>query len=204
MSTMISNTADSDTRISWIIVALYTGLIFATLADVVLIMDVIERSVGDILNMMLSILPIACLALFLVYLIVVKKERQPWRYLLMGFVIASVAAIQRFIFYPAEKVHLVEYGILGWMIYHAVRVSGGGVAAGYIWTMILVLTIGTADELVQAYLPMRVFDFRDIVINFHSGLLGAVACAGLSYRWGNKSPADTDLPADSAEHGENP
>jgi len=204
MCTMISNTTDLNTRTSWIIVVLYTGLIFATLADVVLIMDVIERSVGNILGTALSVLTLVLLALFLLYLIVIKKERRPWRYFLMIFVIASVAIIQRFIFYPAEKVHLVEYGILGWMIYHAVREGGGSIVAGYFWTMALVLTIGTADEIVQAYLPMRVFDFRDIVINFHSGILGAVACAGLSYRWEDESPADTDLPTDDTENHENP
>lgn len=201
---MILKTIDSDTRISWVIVTLYTGLIFATLADVVLIMDVIERWVGDLLGTMLSVLTLVFLTLFFVYLIVVKKERQPWRYLLMVFVIASVAIIERFIFYPAEKVHLVEYGILGWMIYQAVRMSGGGVVAGYFWTMALVLIIGTADEIVQMYLPMRVFDFRDIVINFHSGILGAVACAGLSYRWESEPPVDSDPPADGVEHHDTP
>lgn len=201
---MILKTADPDTRISWAIVTLYTALIFATLADVVLIMDVIERWVGDLLGTMLSVLTLALLTLFFVYLIVFKKERQPWRYLLMVFVIASVAIIERFISYPAEKVHLVEYGILGWMIYQAVRMSGGGVVAGYFWTMALVLIIGTADEIVQMYLPMRVFDFRDIVINFHSGILGAVACAGLSYRWESKPPTDPDPPADGAEHHDSP
>ncbi|MBN1883403.1 MAG: VanZ family protein [Deltaproteobacteria bacterium] len=201
---MILHTLHSDTRTSWLIVVLYTGLIFATLADVVLIMDVIERIVGDALNTILAILPLFLLALFLVYLIVVKRERQPWRYLLMIFIILSVALIQRFIYYPDEKVHLVEYGMLGWMIYQAVRTSGGGVAAGYVWTMVLVLIIGTADELVQAYLPMRVFDIRDIVINIHSGILGAVACSGLSYQLGDESPADTDAQANDITQDKNP
>jgi VanZ family protein len=201
---MISKDTNSDIRTSWIIVTLYTGLIFATLADVVLIMDVIERAVGDALNMLLAALPLLLLALFLVYLIVVKRERRLWRYLLMFFIIASVALIQRFIFYPAEKVHLVEYGILGWMIYQAVRKSGGGIAAGYAWTIVLVVVIGTADETVQAYLPMRVFDFRDIIINIHSGLLGAVACSGLSYQSEAESSAEAGLPEDGVMQDENP
>ena len=200
---MISHTTDPDTRIAWITVTLYTGLIFATLGDVVLIIDVVERVVGDILSTLLSAVTLVLPTIFLVYLILIKKERRAWRYFLLVFVIVSLAIIQRFIYYPAEKVHLLEYGILGWMIYQAVRVGGGGVVAGYIWTMALVSIIGTADELVQAYLPMRVFDFRDIVINFHSGILGAVLCAGLSYRWENDSPADTDMPAGDAEHCEN-
>jgi VanZ family protein len=201
---MTSNTPYSDTRISWVIVTLYVCLIFATLADVVLIMDVIERSIGDSLNTILGILPLACLAGLLFYLIGIKKETQPWRYMLLIFVIASVALIQRFITYPAEKVHLIEYGILGWMIYRTVRTGGGGVVAGYFWTMALTLTIGTADEMIQGYLPMRVFDFRDIVINFHSGILGAVLCAGLSYQRGNEPDSDVDTPEDDAEHHASP
>jgi hypothetical protein len=201
MCTMTSHTPYSDTRIAWVTVVLYTGVIFATLADVVLIMDVIERSIGTLLNTMLSILPLIIMALLLGHLIIVKKETQPWRYLLMIFVIVSASVMLRFIPYPAEKVHLVEYGALGWMIYRAVLVGGGGIVSGFFWTMALALTIGTADEIVQSFLPMRVFDIRDIIINFHSGVLGAVVCTVFSPQLDDEPEAD---PADSQEEDAHP
>jgi len=195
---MNSHAADSDIKTSWIIIVLYTGLIFATLADVVLIMDVVERFMGDILNTILSILPLSIMALLLGYLIIIKKETRPWRYFLMIFVIVSATVMLRFIPYPAEKVHLVEYGVLGWMVYRAALIGGGGIVSGFFWTMALALTIGTADEIVQSFLPMRVFDFRDIVINFHSGILGAVVYTVFSQRLEDEPEADA--PSEDAHH----
>ncbi len=73
---------------------------------------------------------------------------------------------------PAEKVHLVEYGLLSWIIWWARRPARQGwywPAAG-VW--LLNAAFGAADEVIQHYTPGRFGEFRDVVINWESGALG--------------------------------
>ncbi|MBN1872325.1 MAG: VanZ family protein [Candidatus Omnitrophica bacterium] len=65
---------------------------------------------------------------------------------------------------PAERVHIIEYGILGWSAAHdfsGARCAGKGLLAACIMGLI----VGFADELIQMALPYRVFDTRDIFFN---------------------------------------
>lgn len=63
---------------------------------------------------------------------------------------------------PIERIHFVEYGILGWISW---RAFGKG-------AFIYVISIGILDELIQGVLPNRVFDFRDICMNLTGGGIG--------------------------------
>lgn len=63
---------------------------------------------------------------------------------------------------PIERIHFIEYGILGWLSYWA-----------FGWKAIFyVITIGIIDELIQGILPDRFFDMRDIWMNVIGGGLG--------------------------------
>ena len=71
---------------------------------------------------------------------------------------------------PAEKVHLVQYGILAWLVTEALA----GRFAGWqlhLAALIIVVIAGVGDELVQWIRPNRVGDVRDIGLNTVSALL---------------------------------
>lgn len=75
--------------------------------------------------------------------------------------------------FPEERMHLMEYGILGWMVGWALAGSErwpGWWPAG----LALVWMVGYGDELIQAVLPNRVYDLRDILLNGFAGMAGLV------------------------------
>lgn len=71
---------------------------------------------------------------------------------------------------PAEKVHLVQYGILAWLVTEALT----GRFAGWrlhLAALLIVVVAGAGDELIQWIRPNRVGDVRDIGLNTVSALL---------------------------------
>jgi hypothetical protein len=83
-----------------------------------------------------------------------------WTHLLMG--------------QPEEAVHFVEYGVLGILVYRALRPTidnpGVFVAAALVGTI-----VGTVDEIIQWAVPDRYWDFRDLVLNGGASVLVQIA-----------------------------
>lgn len=87
-----------------------------------------------------------------------------------------------------ERSHLMEYGVLAVLVYEAVseRVSQGRrvpfpAASAFFATSL----VGVLDECIQAILPSRVFDWRDIVFNVLAAFAAVVGMAALGWarRW---------------------
>ena len=72
---------------------------------------------------------------------------------------------------PEEKIHILEYGMLGWLAGRDL-IKRGGKLRGIISACLFTFFIGYLDELFQKVLPYRVFDVRDIVFNGLGGLWG--------------------------------
>jgi len=80
-----------------------------------------------------------------------------------------------FMFYwlkiPEERIHFVEYGVLGylcgWMLNNL-----GHWPEKRLHGLILLAFIGTFDELIQKILPNRIFDLHDIFFNIASSWCG--------------------------------
>lgn len=91
---------------------------------------------------------------------------------------------------PIEAVHVLEYGILGLLVYRALvhRVQDYSV---YVMATLIVGLVGVIDEYIQWLIPLRVFDLRDIRTNLLAGGLAQIGLAaglrpglvsGLPYR----------------------
>ncbi|MBF0627255.1 MAG: VanZ family protein [Magnetococcales bacterium] len=63
---------------------------------------------------------------------------------------------------PVERVHLLEYGILAFLVFHAMGQPRG---TRLVWTYLLVVVAGFSDETIQWILPNRFFDLRDVGMN---------------------------------------
>jgi VanZ family protein len=73
--------------------------------------------------------------------------------------------------YPEEKIHFIEYGILAFLIYRAMRLSLARPGA-YIGAFFLTGISGWVDEGIQHLLPNRYYQLEDVLLNAVSGALG--------------------------------
>jgi hypothetical protein len=84
---------------------------------------------------------------------------------------------------PEERTHLIEYGIVAALIHQALQErvrNGRRVPAPAALTVALTALLGILDECIQAMLPNRAFDFRDIFFNALAGFMVVVARLALA------------------------
>jgi hypothetical protein len=92
---------------------------------------------------------------------------------------------------PEEKAHFVEYGLvalLAWASLPAMWTRSRRFAAAWVFT----LCAGWTDEGIQALIPSRHYDLRDVAFNAAAGLLALTALNLLRWvRSGTLEPAPT-------------
>lgn len=75
---------------------------------------------------------------------------------------------------PAERTHLIEYGIVAALIHQALLERarhGRHVPGPAALTVAVTALLGLLDELIQAVLPSRVFDWTDVFFNALAGFM---------------------------------
>ena len=77
-------------------------------------------------------------------------------------------ALSRF---PAERLHLLEYGLMSYLILRALQLDMRPRRA-YVLSLVLTTLVGIGDETVQWMLPQRFFELEDILLNAVSAGLG--------------------------------
>jgi hypothetical protein len=76
-----------------------------------------------------------------------------------------------------ERTHLPEYGIAAVLAWRAVAPLVPGAGRGYVAGAALGSAIGYGDELLQAVVPGRHYDLRDVAMNALGAVLGMVVLA---------------------------
>ena len=85
---------------------------------------------------------------------------------------------------PAERTHLIEYGVVAILIHEALRErasQGRHVPAAALIAMASASVLGVLDECIQAYLPDRIFDPRDILFNVLASAMAVSANVALAW-----------------------
>ncbi len=87
-----------------------------------------------------------------------------------------------------ERTHLFEYGLVALLIHQALieRQRGGRWApVPALFAVVLTALLGWLDEGIQALLPNRVYDIRDVGFNALAGLMAVLAAVALAQarRW---------------------
>ncbi len=80
---------------------------------------------------------------------------------------------------PEETVHFLEYGVLGVLLYRALRIriqDSSVLVAG----ALIGILVGIFDEIIQWLVPGRFWDFRDIVLNGGASILVQIAISRLA------------------------
>jgi VanZ family protein len=98
-------------------------------------------------------------------LVVVVKPRGPFNWPL------TIVAMIVFVLIPyqldryEERLHFICFGLLGFSAYRAFGIK---------LAMMLTFSAGLGDEVLQYFLPSRVGDWRDVIMNCFAGLSAAL------------------------------
>jgi len=111
---------------------------------------------------------VTCL-IFLIFIFLKRTEPIKTSVIILWLALGLVVAWQTNM--PAEKIHVIEYGVLGWFaLKDLLRVNqktkAAILACGFSGIM------GVFDELFQWVLPYRTFEIQDIVFNALGGIWG--------------------------------
>jgi hypothetical protein len=161
-------------RVLRITLALYLGAIYATLGMV--------RPIANFLRdrELLRVSVVAAFAIAaaaVVWWLARNARNRSWRMALALLLVAlAYAAVIYPMESPEEKIHFVEYGGVA-VLAHAASPKSWSKWKRFIACALFVAAAGWIDEGIQALLPSRVYDLRDVVFNALAGLmaLGAVA-----------------------------
>jgi len=164
-SAIIFNTRQLTMR--WIITLVYTILIFSTLGIARTITETI-RATGNLSNLTISLIGLFLCSLLFLNINKISRNQFILRLILtLCFIILTVTVTGS----PEERVHVIEYGMLGWLI--GWSQAEPKITPSRFWlALFLGWTIGFGDEIIQYFLPNRVYDIRDIILNGVSANLG--------------------------------
>jgi hypothetical protein len=165
--------------LSWTYVAAGVLVIYCTIPLARAFREAVNEQVGR--EMFLYVTLAVVLAVAIAAFVSLSRRKLPVNAYLCLFAIFLVfmAFVYSLREIPEEAVHVLEYGVLGLLVYRALthRVRDYSI---YILGSLIVGMIGILDEYIQWVVPSRYYELRDISINFCAGALSQVAIfAGL-------------------------
>ncbi|MDP8262964.1 MAG: VanZ family protein [Candidatus Ancaeobacter aquaticus] len=124
-------------------------------------------------------LAVRCIIILLCVLLIIYNYRERIShkrcFLFSVFVALGLIAIW-FIKNPVERLHLLEFGLLGWFAYKELALRETRKIKKVLYPLLFIVIIGVLDEVVQHFIPYRVGEMRDSLINIASGLWGIILC----------------------------
>lgn len=111
-------------------------------------------------------------------------------------VVLGIAAAYLLVFVrmaiPEERTHLIEYGVVAVFVKEALTeraIQGRRVPVPALLAILTTALVGLLDECIQAFLPNRVFDYRDILFNGLAAVMAVAASMALTWarRWRNRN-----------------
>lgn len=101
---------------------------------------------------------------------------------------------------PEERTHLIEYSVLAALIYAALRErnkAGGSIRFPGLLALGIATAFGFVDEVIQFFLPSRVFDWIDVGFNTLAATL-AIATGAALIRLQDRRPGSFSGPTSGA------
>ena len=177
-------------RRAWTYVGLMMGLILITLPITPMLWRTGTRIFGSHINSVGYAISVLAFLWVVIHMVRHWSAFGPFRFLL----IAGLASVYFYLLrfhckFPAERLHLVEYGLLVFFLYRALRIDFSR-ATSYAVSFLISSGYGFFDEVVQYVLPNRVFEIRDFMTNLMASALGLLAVALLT----KARPPEPSLP----------
>lgn len=95
---------------------------------------------------------------------------------------------------PEEKLHFIEYGLVA-VLAHLASPAHWSARARFVRCALFVTAAGWVDELIQALLPNRYYDLRDVGFNAAAGLLALSALALIHFARHSVRPTSAPSPS---------
>jgi hypothetical protein len=92
--------------------------------------------------------------------------------------------------YPVEPIHATEYVVLALLTRWAFRTTFSGRGA-WIWAFFFAAGVGAIEEGLQHWIPGRVYDPRDLILNSCAVFFGLVLAACIEYGRAAKKQMET-------------
>ena len=156
----------------WLWVIVYTLLLYSIIPFGRSLLNFLKNLLGTSFSLWMNgVLAMVGVTLVTFFWIHRAMNRRQWMMLLGVYLAVAIFVGQMSI--PEERVHLLEYAGLGFLIVSALQPRLQNILL-YNRALLLVFVIGIGDGLIQGMLPSRVFDFRDVLFNAIGGIAGIV------------------------------
>jgi hypothetical protein len=161
--------------LAWLSAGLWVLLIFVTVPFVRIVQVWVADQIGSQAFFYGSVTVVAAAAVAAVLLGRRWRGKISLRSLLwIGLPMAVVIFWSMRLWHPEEAVHFVEYGVLGVLLYTALRHQVPDRSV-FLSAALLGAALGTVDEIIQWITPSRIFDHRDLLLNAGAGCLVQIA-----------------------------
>ena len=152
----------------WVIIIIYVLFIYVSLPFFPAFISTLRGFISkELLNLLSLVLSISFFLLLSVW--IYKKKYKLNQFILIISPLLLLTYLSLSLDVWVERIHFVEYAVLGLLISRAVNVR---TLNGIIYTGCLVTLIGAVDEIIQWFLPNRVGDMRDVIMNSVGGFSG--------------------------------
>ena len=152
----------------WILIIIYVIFIYVSLpffpAFITTLRGFFSKELLNLLSLALTISFFLMLSLW-----IYKKKYNSKQFIIIISPLLLLTYLSISLDVWVERIHFVEYAFLGLLISRAVNIVN---LQGIIYTGCLVTLIGVVDEIIQWFLPNRVGDIRDVLMNSSGGLSG--------------------------------
>ena len=165
----------------WLAVFAWVAVIFAAIPFVLSLREYfVARWPAELIGIGVILVVVALCAAGLIFLRR-RRRRLPFTDAALLLVVTTVLVIWtwRLMGQPEEAVHFLEYGVLGVLLFRALRMGiqdNSVFAAG----ALIGILVGIFDEIIQWLVPGRFWDFRDIVLNGGASILVQIALSVLA------------------------
>lgn len=150
---------------------LYTAVIISLVLVGPFITDTIAAYVGGPFYKVL--VGISIVAYFSLFFVIAKRNKAGWlQYALLVALFALVLVIARYLEFPDEKLHLIEYNMLGCLAMRDISCASISRTRQLMWGCLFVVAVGSLDESLQGVIPWRVCQLSDYLSNYAGGLSG--------------------------------
>jgi len=160
----------------WLAVALWIVVIFTAIPFVLGLREYfVARWPAELIGIGVILVVVSLCAAGLVFL---RRQRRRLHVkdaaVLLVVTTVLVTWTWRLMGQPEEAVHFLEYGILGVLLFRALR-TGIQDSSVFVAGTLIGILVGIFDEIIQWLVPGRFWDFRDIVLNGGASILVQVA-----------------------------
>ncbi|MFH0880847.1 MAG: VanZ family protein, partial [Lentisphaerota bacterium] len=171
--------------LAWGVLLAYAAFIDLTLSTVPAWREALIQRFGEsVFDKITYGAAIALLSGILAVMIFRNREKQLLPYLsLIAILLFLRHVLRHWITIPVEQIHFIEYGLMGFFAYNALRFHLRGWLL-VIAALLLTYFFGMVDECIQGNLANRVGEQRDMYWNGLAGLMGlSLVVLALKPKW---------------------